>query len=227
MPIKTLLITPPFTQLNTPYPASQYLLGFLQEKGYDCDQCDLSIELFNKVFTRKVISQLFLQAEELTSLDYELVWDQRQRYIDKVDIVIAYLRKQEEMTAEHILNPSFLPKAHRAKKHGEGFDKLDLIDKAKHIGTLFIEELGDFITANCDEFFAFTRYAERIATSASSFDEIDEFLGYETSIIEDELTYLLADKLEEIKPDIVGFSIPRHGSKGDFDICIFSACSGF
>ncbi len=30
MPTKTLLITPPFTQLNTPYPATAYLKGVHQ-----------------------------------------------------------------------------------------------------------------------------------------------------------------------------------------------------
>ena len=34
MSIKTLLVTPPFTQLNTPYPATAYLKGFFDAKGF-------------------------------------------------------------------------------------------------------------------------------------------------------------------------------------------------
>ena len=43
---KLLLITPPFTQLNTPYPATMYLKGYMDKKGIICEQRDLSIELF-------------------------------------------------------------------------------------------------------------------------------------------------------------------------------------
>ena len=86
------------------------------------------------------------------------------------------------------------------------------MDKAKHFATLFIEELGDFITANVDEFFSFTRYAEKIATSASSFDKLEEFLSFDLTIIENKLTQLLAEKLELNKPDLVCFSIPFPGN---------------
>jgi len=40
-----LLLTPPFVQLNTPYPATPSLVGFLSERGYACTQRDLSIEV--------------------------------------------------------------------------------------------------------------------------------------------------------------------------------------
>jgi len=86
------------------------------------------------------------------------------------------------------------------------------LDKAKHFATLFIEELGDFITANVDEFFSFTRYAEKIATSASSFDILEEFLSFDLTIIENKLTQLLAEKLELNKPNLVCFSIPFPGN---------------
>lgn len=210
--IKTLLLTPPFTQLNTPYPATAYLSGFLKAQGAPVQQADLSIELFNRIFTRDVISEIFWEAEAMDELKFESVWKQRQEYTNKVDIVLGYLRQQEESTAKHLLNPSFLPKAHRADKLGEGFDNLDAIDQAKHVGTLFIEELGDFITANVDEFFSFTRYAEQIAISASSFDRLDEYLDYEPTLIEDQLLTILEEKLDREKPKLVGFSIPFPGN---------------
>ncbi len=40
-----LFLTPPFVQLNTPYPATPSLVGFLSARGYDCTQRDLSIEV--------------------------------------------------------------------------------------------------------------------------------------------------------------------------------------
>ena len=63
MPKKILLITPPFTQLNTPYPASPYLKGFLTMHGYAVFQADLGIELINKIFSRDGFQELFSLAK--------------------------------------------------------------------------------------------------------------------------------------------------------------------
>ena len=40
-----LLVTPPFTQLNTPYPSMMYLKGFLNTRGIPTAQVDLSLEV--------------------------------------------------------------------------------------------------------------------------------------------------------------------------------------
>ncbi len=216
MSTKVLLVTPPFTQLNTPYPATMYLKGFLQSKDVPVSQCDLSIELFRSIFTNSFIRNIFQEADKFKSYQHQLVWNQRAEYIDKVDLVINYLQNQEVTLAYQIINDSFLPKAHRFEKLEEdlnwAFGNLGVLDKAKHFATLFIEELGDFITANVDEFFSFTRYAEKIATSASSFDKLEEFLSFDLTIIESKLTQLLAEKLELNKPELVCFSIPFPGN---------------
>ena len=78
--------------------------------------------------------------------------------------------------------------------------------------TLFIEELGDFITANVDEFFSFTRYAEKIAMAASSFDQLDEYLNYEPTLIEQQLLRLLEIEITKHQPQLIGFSIPFPGN---------------
>jgi len=216
MPTKVLLVTPPFTQLNTPYPATAYLQGFLKSKEIPVSQCDLSIELFNSIFTSNFIRSIFQEANKQESKEFLLVWENRNEYINKVDFVIKYLRKQEVTAAYQILSNDFLPKAHRFENLEEdlnwAFGNLGVLDKAKHFATLFIEELGDFITANIDDFFSFTRYAEKIATSASSFDQIEEFLSFETTIIENKLIQLLAEKLEKNKPNLVCFTIPFPGN---------------
>ena len=191
MSIKTLLVTPPFTQLNTPYPATAYLKGFLEEQGVGVSQCDLSIELFLRVFSEDFISRVFKEAKSLNSYECPLVWKQREDYIHKVTFVIKYLQKQEVTAAYLILRDGFLPKGHRVENLDEdlewAFGNLGVLDRAKHLATIFIEELGDFIRVNIDEFFSFTKYAERIASSASSFDEIEEYLSYDPTIIEIEL----------------------------------------
>lgn len=218
MKTKVLLITPPFTQLNTTYPATTYLKGFLDSKNIATNQCDLSIELFTKIFTKDFIALIFKEAEKNNeNIEFPLVYAQREDYILKVDSVIRFLQQHEVTAAYQVLQPHFLPKAHRSNQINEeefeySFGNIGIIDKAKHLATLFVEELGDFIKANVDDFFSFTRYAEQIATAASSFDEIEEHLSYQTTIIEDQLLLLLASKLEQYQPNLVCFTIPFPGN---------------
>lgn len=216
MSSKVLLITPPFTQLNTPYPATCYIKGFLDSKGIETDQCDLSIELFNELFTKKNIQRIFNEVKGQKDIQLPKIWEQREDYINKVDTVISFLKKHETTTAYQILHDSFLPKAHRFEKLEDdlswAFGNLGILDKAKHYATLFVEELGDFIKANVDEFFSFTRYAERISSSASSFNELNDYLAYETTLIENELLKLFAQKIEDYSPNLVCFSIPFPGN---------------
>jgi hypothetical protein len=54
-----LLITPPLTQLNTPYPATAVLKGFLQENGRTVFQADLGIELIDSIFSTVGLEKIF------------------------------------------------------------------------------------------------------------------------------------------------------------------------
>lgn len=77
---------------------------------------------------------------------------------------------------------------------------------------MFVEELGDFININVDEFFSFTRYAEQLARAAFSFDQIDEFLQYETTLIEHEMLYILEEQIKQDNYDLICFTIPFPGN---------------
>ena len=216
MQSKVLFITPPFTQLNTAYPASAYLKGFLEQYDISFAHCDLSIELFTSIFTADFLRLMFEEAEHSESHQYLQVSSMKALYISRVDIVIAFLQKQDIQTAHRILKTDFLPLGHRLMHVNNDiqWDPGDIgsIDKAKHHATLFIEEIGDFIQANVDEFFAFTKYAEQIATAASSFDEIDEFLSYQPTIIEEKMLDILVAQIEEQEPNLVCFTIPFPGN---------------
>ncbi|TXE07415.1 radical SAM protein [Gelidibacter salicanalis] len=213
---KILFITPPFTQLNTAYPASAYLKGFLEEHQIAVAQCDLSIELFTSIFTSDFLRVIFAEAKALKNLHYPEVSKMKTLYISRVDVVIGFLQKENLQAAHQILETGFLPIGHRLKKvntdivWAEG--DLGIIDKAKHYATLFVEEIGDFIQANVDEFFAFTKYAEQIATSASSFDQLDDFLSYQPTIIEERMLDILVQRIEEQEPHLVCFTIPFPGN---------------
>jgi radical SAM superfamily enzyme YgiQ (UPF0313 family) len=216
MKSKLLLVTPPFTQLNTAYPASSYLKGFLEEKGIAVSHCDLSIELFTTIFTGEFLADIFAEAELLGNTHFPELKASQDHYLSSVDTVIGFLQKQDIDTARLILEPDFLPVGHRIKNVNTEIKweagAIGVIDKAKHYGTLFIEEIGDYIQANVDEFFAFTKYAEQIGSSASSFDQLDEFLHYQPTLIEDEMLNILEQKITSESPDLVGFTIPFPGN---------------
>ena len=74
-----LLVTPPFTQLNTPYPATAYLKGFLNTKDIPSFQIDLGIEVIlkqntkndkNHVFHYFTIEKYPVYNEEIVDLHY-------------------------------------------------------------------------------------------------------------------------------------------------------------
>ena len=216
MQAKLLLVTPPFSQLNTAYPATAYIKGFLESKEVSAAHFDLSIELFTSIFTSDFLSAIFQEAEELGNDHFPLIREMKDLYISRVDVVIGFLQKQDINTASEILGTSFLPAGHRLKRVNTQIKwaagELGVIDKAKHFGTLFIEEIGDFIQANVDEFFSFTKYAEQIATSASSFNQIAEFLNYEPTLIEDKMLVILEERIQRHGPDLVCFTIPFPGN---------------
>ena len=166
MPQKILLITPPFTQLNTPYPATAYLKGYLDKKGYNCVQADLSIELFLKVFSKDFLEKVFVESNKIVNLLYPEIHNAKKDYLSSIETIVAFLQQPNTIKAYQILNDSFLPKFHRFSNLTEldfSFGDMGLLDKAKYFATLYIEELGDFIQANLDEDFGFTKYAEKIA----------------------------------------------------------------
>ncbi|WP_298781104.1 radical SAM protein [uncultured Polaribacter sp.] len=216
MQSKLLFITPPFTQLNTAYPASAYLKGFIEKHQISFTHCDLSIELFISIFSKEFLSDIFKEAEDLKNFYFPKVRKMKEAYISNVDIVISFLQKQDIDTANKILKPNFLPLGHRLLKVNKNIKweigEIGIIDKAKHYATLFIEEIGDFIQANVDEFFAFTKYAEQIATAASSFDQIEEFLNSQHSLIEDKMFDILEEQIKTHSPNIVCFTIPFPGN---------------
>ena len=57
--MRILLVIPPLTQLNTPYPSTAYLTGFLKTQGYAVAQADVGIEMILTLFSRRGVGQLF------------------------------------------------------------------------------------------------------------------------------------------------------------------------
>ena len=161
-----LLITPPFTQLNTPYPATAYIKGFLNTKNISSYQIDLGIEVILELFSKNGIQKVFSKSINLTqtSENSKRIFALREEYIKTIDQVILFLQNQNPTLARQICSMNFLPEASRFNQLDDmeyAFGNMGLQDKAKHLATLFLEDISDYIVENIDADFGFSRYAER------------------------------------------------------------------
>ncbi len=210
------LITPPFTQLNTPYPATAYLKGFLNTKNIASTQADLGIEVILKLFSKQGLQQLFNQHKAITvSPNAQRIYALQNDYITTIDAVILFLQGKNPSLAQQICSDNFLPEASRFQQNEDldfAFGTMGLQDKAKHLATLYLEDLSDYIVDCVDENFGFSRYAERLGRSANSFDDLYNALNQELSYIDLILIEILKDKIESVQPELFLISVPFPGN---------------
>ena len=212
------LITPPFTQLNTPYPATAYLKGFLNTQKIQSFQCDLGIEVILKLFSSEGLSSLFsgLRTSDFgLSANARRIYNLRETYIQTIDQVIAFLQEKNVTLAHVICEGNYLPEASRFAQTDDlewAFGTMGNRDKAKHLATLYLEDLSDLIVEAIDPHFGFSRYAERLGRSAATFDELQAELQKPDSFIDRILLKLLQEKIELSQPTLVAFSVPFPGN---------------
>lgn len=213
-----LLITPPFTQLNTPYPATAYLKGFLNTKGISAFQMDLGIEVILAMFSKENLQKLFaFAAQNATTFseNTERIFALKGDYCNTIDDVILFLQGHNPTLARQICSDNFLPQAARFDEIDDlewAFGNMGMQDKAKHLATLYLEDLSDFIKECVDENFGFSRYAERLGRSANSFNELHQNLQKEPTYIDDITLQILRKRLTELQPKLVCFSVPFPGN---------------
>jgi hypothetical protein len=213
-----LLITPPFTQLNTPYPATAYLKGFLNTKNIASFQVDLGIEVILELFSKKTFEAIFEYANEnntIKSDNCERIYALKNDYLKPLDNVIQFLQGNNQTLARQICTTNFLPQASRFEQLDDldwAFGNMGLQDKAKHLATLYLEDLSDFIVECIDENFGFSRYAERLGKSANSFNELYTSLNNEASFIDKITLKLLDEKIKATTPLLICFSVPFPGN---------------
>lgn len=213
-----LLVTPPFTQLNTPYPATAYLKGFLNTKGISSFQIDLGIEVILELFSKHIFSSLFEMAYEngqIHSANAQRIYTLKDQYLKTLDDVVLFLQGKNDTLARQICTHNFLPQASRFEQLDDlewAFGNMGMQDKAKHLATLYLEDLSDFIVECIDENFGFNRYAEQLGKSANSFDELYIHLQEEITLIDDIALQILEDHLENVSPKLVCFSVPFPGN---------------
>ncbi len=228
MKTKLFLITPPFTQLNTPYPATAYIKGFLNTKNIESVQADLGIEVILKLFSKEGLTDLFevgsqqFKAGEISD-NSKRIFALQEEYLKTINSVIAFLQGKNPTLALQICQEDFLPEASRFAQLEEldwAFGTMGTQDKAKHLATLYLEDISDFIVECVDANFGFSRYAERLGRSANSFDELYEALQQESTYIDSVLFSLLKERIEKVQPTLFLISVPFPGNLySRFSLC--------
>jgi len=220
------------TQLNTPYPATAYLTGFLKQEGYAVAQRDLAIDLLLSIFSRQGLEKLLDQLEtNFASVDdddlpdsiYNFLANYAQ-YYQCINGVIRFLQGKDPSLALRIAKRNFLPEGPQfesleqmeemnAEVLEQAFGQLGVQDKAKYLATLFINDIAAVITEGIDPHFEVSRYAERLAASNPSFDDLYNTLhAPEPSYTELLIKQLLQQYIDQESPTVLGISVPFPGN---------------
>ena len=189
-----LFLTPPFVQLNTPYPATTQLVGWLASLGVAVDQRDLSIEVALEVLRT-------FGEQPLT------------------DEVIAFLQGRAPDDAETLAEPGYLPEGpafDSLTPEGTSLTRADVLgddpqDRAKVLCSLYLDDLAASIRAEVDPDFGFSRYAEHLGAAVPDFGALLRRLRRRSPvdrILEDRV----ARALRETKPTTVGVTCPFPGT---------------
>ena len=218
MSAQVLLITPPFTQLNTPYPATAYIKGFLNTQNIAAFQTDLGIEVILALFSKQGLTDLFTQIEtsnQALSENAQRIMVLKDDYIHSIDAVILFLQGKNPTLSHLICQEGFLPEASRFAQLYDldwAFGSMGTQDKAKHLATLYLEDLSDLIMECVDEHFGFSRYAERLARSANSFDQLYAAMQANFTYIDTISIEILRGYIEKINPRLVAITVPFPGN---------------
>src|SRR5262245_12838414 len=226
-PPRILGLIPPMTQLNTPYPSIAYLTGFLRSRGFDARQEDLALALVLRLFSREGLASLREAGAQAPRRSRQVrhFLAEYPRYAATVDSVIAFLQGRDTTLAHRINTRAFLPegarfdslKVYAAREEGGdplawAFGALGLADRARHLATLYLDDIADVLRDAVDERFEFVRYAESLAASQPTFEPLAQALADAPNLVDRTLEALALESLERHSPDVVLLSVPFPGS---------------
>jgi len=226
--MKVLSLIPPMTQLNTPYPSTAYLTGFLRSRQIDAVQEDLALALVLSFFTSQGISEIHTQAltlpEQDRSASVNYFLDYFEIYQDTIEPVIAFLQGRDSTLSHRINTRDFLPEGPRffsldAYDDGDSADSLAWAfgalgshDRARHLATLYLNDLSDVLRDAVDDRFEFVRYAESLASSQPTFNPLAEALAAHPTLMDLRLQKLTIQAVEKHQPSLVILSVPFPGA---------------
>ncbi len=230
--VRVLSIIPPMTQLNTPYPSTAYITGFLRSRGIDAVQEDLALALVLELFSVKGLRAVHADVRSLAAAQRSPNIDafdaQIDRYLTTIAPTIAFLQGRDTTIAHRIVGREFLPEGSRFASldvyvdpdadDGVGdplawaFGALGLHDRARHLATLYLNDIADALREAVDPRFEFVRYAESLAQSQPTFEPLAEALAAESNLVDRTLNALTIAAVRRHAPTVVLISVPFPGS---------------
>ena len=204
------LILPPLTQLNTPYPSTAYLAQFLGTQGITSTQRDLGIELTLRLFSRPGLTRVFDLLDDRDELP-EPAWRAlalRDAHLRAVEPVMTFLQGKDSGLAPRILETPFLPRGPALDRAQlDAFGPMGTQDAARHLATLYLQDLVNLVTATIDSGFGMAQYQHHLALGAVDFGPLHERLQQTTLVDE-----MLDDLADSIIAPVVALSVPFPGN---------------
>ncbi|HJV92206.1 MAG TPA: radical SAM protein, partial [Azonexus sp.] len=198
-PIRVLSVIPPMTQLNTPYPSTAYLTGFLRSRGVDAVQEDIALALVLELFSPAGLQAIRKHVEAIPPRKRSPVVagfaEQFDRYLATVTPAVAFLQGADPSIGHRICGRNFLPEGPRFASldnyiDDEGgdplawaFGSLGVQDRARHLATLYLDDLADVLREAVDGRFEFVRYAESLARSQPTFEPLARALAAPPTLV--------------------------------------------
>ncbi len=228
------------TQLNTPYPATAYLTGFLRPRGVDTKQVDVALELVLRLFSRAGLERVRAEILRKTAegaktrskkslpKSVSFFLENFEAYSETIDSAVLFLQGKDPSISLRIVGRNFLPEgpqfaALRQFEDLEGgeegadplawaFGNLGTHDRAKYLASLLINDVAAIIKDGVDERFEISRYGEKLAASSPSFEPLHQGLEGQPSLVDRILDEVTLEILEEHKPDVIGITAPFPGN---------------
>ena len=216
------------TQLNTPYPSTAYLTGFLRSRGVTAVQEDLALKLVLNLFTAQGLEDVKVRAlllpEAARSASVNFFLDFFERYAHTIEPTIAFLQGKDSTLSHRIAGRGFLPEgprfaaldAYDDSESGDplswAFGALGQQDRARHLATLYLNDLADVLRDAVDSRFEFVRYGESLAGSQATFEPLAEALAAPFTLMDEKLEALTLQAIDKHKPSLVLLSVPFPGA---------------
>jgi hypothetical protein len=224
--LRVLSLIPPMTQLNTPYPSTAYLTGFLRGRGVAAAQADLALALALELLSPAGLDALreTIDAQPAVSERVAAFREQFSSYRASIGPAVAFLQGRDATLAHRIAGRAFLPEGPRfqsleAYVDDEGgdpmawaFGSLGVQDRARHLATLYLNDIADVLRDAVDPRFEFVRYAERLAMSQPSFEPLAEALAAAPNLVDRTLQRLTLAAMTRHAPTVVLVSVPFPGA---------------
>ncbi len=223
-----LSIIPPMTQLNTPYPSTAYITGFLRSRGFAAVQEDLALALVLGLLSKKGLDSIHAACEAIMPHKRHSTvarfLTNFAKYRATIAPTIAFLQGGDSTLAHRIASREFLPEGERfapleAYIDEDGgdplawaFGALGTQDRARHMATLYLNDIADVIKHAIDERFEFVRYAESLAASQPHFDPLANALAAPQTLLDTMLEALTLAAIERHQPSLVLVSVPFPGA---------------